>query len=452
MATEGKYNGWIVAGIFNGLQKLSIPIFGVISTMLLAKEALSKEQMGVWALFLTITSFVDQIRTALVKTSLIKYVNHSTEDEHKYVLSGALFINAIITIVLILLLGIFAHSLSMLLKAPELESMMYIFLIGMALLIPFSHFEWILYGKSEFKGLFWTYFVRQGIGLLLMLIFLLLKIHISLDMLVIFFCIGILLAMVIAYFYTRPHLTNSFALSGEWLKKLWHFGKYVFGSGISSWVFNNVGQMMLSPILGNTLFTASQSIANRVINLADIPSQVLSDILFPKSANKDNVGNKDLIKYYYEKTVGATLAFILPTVAFILIFPKFIILVLADKQYFDAIPYLQLVAITGIFLAYLKQWGVIIDSSGRPQVNFLLITFIAVIHILFTYLLVKGYGFLGSAYALIFTHLIAFIITQWLLNKYYGIKFMNCFKYAFQFYPEMLNVVIEKVQLKWKKA
>ena len=87
MTASAKYQGWIVSGIYNGLQKLSIPIFGVLSTMLLTKKAFPDvSDMCVWSLFLTVTSFVELFRQALVKTSLIKYLNHAKEEEQKYVL------------------------------------------------------------------------------------------------------------------------------------------------------------------------------------------------------------------------------------------------------------------------------------------------------------------------------------------------------------------------------
>src|SRR6187402_2142872 len=101
-------NGWLLAGVFNGLQKLSVPVFGVISTMILAHRALTKAEMGVWSMFLVVTSFVELIRQALVKTSLIKYINHSPKEKHKYVLSAALFLNTLITLTTLLVLWIFA--------------------------------------------------------------------------------------------------------------------------------------------------------------------------------------------------------------------------------------------------------------------------------------------------------------------------------------------------------
>ncbi|RYD78962.1 MAG: hypothetical protein EOP53_10345 [Sphingobacteriales bacterium] len=419
MMAPAKNNGWLLAGLYNGLQKLSVPIFGVISTMILAHWALTKTEMGVWSLFLVVTSFVELIRQALVKTSLIKYVNHSSKEEHKYVLSAAFFLNAVITSVLMVLMLLLAGYFANFLEAPELEPMLYIFFIGMLLLIPFSHFEWIMYSKSQFSALFWTFFFRQGISLLLMVAYLFFYDKISLNLLVVFYCIGIFVGIAVAYKYVRPHLQNTFVLSHEWVSKLWHFGKYVFGSGLSTLVFANASQLMLSPILGSTIYTASQSVAARVINLADMPSQVLSDMLFPKSARKEIAGNKDIIKYYYEKTVGATLCFTIPMVIFVVAFPKLIILIIAGPQYFDAIPYLQLISISGIFLAFLKQFGVILDSTGKPQVNFLSITIIALVHVLFTYFFIKQFGFIGAAYALLASHVVGFLFTQILLYKYF---------------------------------
>ena len=445
MSASAKYQGLIGMGIYNGLQKLSLPLFGVISTMILAHKALSKSDMGVWALFLVFTSFIELIRQGLVKTSLIRYINHSTESERKYVLTAALFLNAVITITLAVIMFFCAHWFATILKSPALESMLIIFEIGMILLIPFSHFEWIMYGKTIFKGLFWTYFVRQGVSLLLMVLVYLFTDKVTLNMLVIFYSAGILAGTIIAYFYVKEFFTRTFTISKEWIKTLWNFGKYVFGTGLSTLVFRSADQMMLSPLLGSTAFTASQSISLRVVNLADIPSQVLADMLFPKSASIEANRNPAMLKYYYEKAVGATLCFTIPIVAGMLIFAKFIVFILAGKEYYDAVPYLRLMSFTVIFLSFLKQFGVLTDSTGKPQVNFITISFLSVLLIVLCYFLIPPFGLLGAAYALLITHVAAFIISQAILKKNYQISFLNCFRYAFQFYPEMYKIIKEKI-------
>jgi hypothetical protein len=113
---------------------------------------------------------------------------------------------------------------------------------------------------------------------------------------------------------------------------------------------------MLSPLLGTTIYNASQNVAMRFVNLSDLPSQTLGDILFPKSASKENFNNPARLKYYYEKTVAASLCFVIPLVLVVLLLPKLIIFILAGPQYYDAVPYLQLISFTCIFLAFLKQY------------------------------------------------------------------------------------------------
>ncbi|RYE00812.1 MAG: hypothetical protein EOP44_08110, partial [Sphingobacteriaceae bacterium] len=166
MAGTNKYQSWIGPGLYGGLQKLSIPLFGVISTMLLAHKGLTKPQMGVWSLFLVITGFIEIMRESSVKTSLIKYLNSSAPENQVHVVSAALFLNILITALLFLALLFFGRYFATLLLAPELGSMLYIFLAGLILLIPFSHFTWILYAKIQFRGIFWIFVFRQGTTLL----------------------------------------------------------------------------------------------------------------------------------------------------------------------------------------------------------------------------------------------------------------------------------------------
>jgi O-antigen/teichoic acid export membrane protein len=445
-------NHLIKLGFYNGLQKLLIPLFGILSTMLLAKTVLSKGDMGVWSLFLVITSFVELFRQALVKTALIKFINSSHQEDHKKVLTAAFFLNAVITGILCLVFFFASPYIAAVLKAPELRHMLRVFSVGMIFLIPYSHFEWIMYGKTIFKGLFYTSLWRQGLTLLIICMHYLVFRNISLLQLVVYYCTGIFIGAITGYYYVKHLVRFKVDLSLQWIKYLWHFGKYVFGSGLSTLIFRNADQFMVSSMLANTSFVASQSISLRIINLADIPSQVLGDILFPKSAGINSDENPGLIKYYYEKAVGASLSFILPILIVILVFPKLIIFFLAGNGYYDAIPYLRTIAISTVFLAFLKQYGVIIDASGKPRVNLITITIIAFLHVVFLWLMIGFFGFIGAGYALLCSHLAGFIITQAVLKNKFGISWVNCLKRAFLFYPEMYRLFITRFLTvrKWK--
>ncbi|HWR32062.1 MAG TPA: oligosaccharide flippase family protein, partial [Chitinophagaceae bacterium] len=307
MTHASKYSTWIHSAFFGFLQKLSVPLSGLFITMILAHKALTKMEMGVWAIFMSITAIIELVRQGLVKTALIKFINHSSNTDQRFVVGAAFFLNVIITLIVAVLLFIFTPFLAGFLNAPQLESMLYILQGGLLLMIPFSHFEWLMYSKVLFKGLFWTYFFRQGITLVLVFLIFLFNTKVPLDVLVIIYNIGLLAGILVSWGYIRHLLLKSFVFSKEWVLKLTHFGKYVFASGLSTLVFRSADQIMLSPLLGTTTFNASQNIAMRFINLSDLPSQTLGDILFPRSSQAEISSNPSRIKYYYEKTVGASL-------------------------------------------------------------------------------------------------------------------------------------------------
>ena len=442
MAVHQKYAYWIHSGFYSSLQKLSVLFFGIGSIMLLTRW-LDKHEMGIWSLFLAIAAFIEIIRHGLVKNAVIKYLNSSAEEDKKLIYASALVLNILITALTGIVLFLLMDTLVTLLKAGELKRILYIFSIGLLFLIPFSHFEWIQNSHGAFKGIFWAWFWRQLITLLLIVITQLFYNRITLELLAIYYCVGIFVGALISYRFVRKYLTGTFIVTRTWLLRLWHFGKYVFGSNFSATIFRLTDLFFVSHFLFPAV-VALQSISARIVNLTDIPSQVIGDILFPKSAQSGTAGNSSRIKFLYEKSVGGVLAFVLPATLFIFIFPKFILLIIAGRQYTDAAPYLQLIILAGLFLPFLKQFGTIMDSTAKPKINFIVISIIALINVLLCYFLIRRYDLMGAGYALLLTHLTGFMITQNILNRYYQINFLNCFKYAVGFYPEMLDLFYQK--------
>lgn len=448
MKTNAKnYSTWLHLGFYGGLQRATVVVFGMLSTMVLAHKAIDPADMGVWSLYLIIAAFVEIIRHGLVKNSVIKYLNSSGTEEKNFVLTSAFVLNVIITVLLGILLIVFAKPIVSYLKAPQLESMIYWYGLALLSLIPFSQLEWIMLGRLQFKQLFWTYVVRQAVILFLQLGSVLIGIKVSLNMLVIFYATGIFCGALSGYFFIRSDLNFQFLFSKQWMRRLWDFGKYAFGTGVSNLVFRSTDSFMVSNILSSTVIVAEQGIALRVFNLIDIPSQLIGDIIFPKSSGVDP-NDKETIKNYYEKSVGATLSIILPAIFVVILFPKIPILFLAGSKYLDAIPYLQLLMFVSIFLAFLKQFGTITDSTGKPKINFLVTTGIALVNLVSCFFFIKNFAFVGAAYGLLGTHIISFVVTQSMMYKKYKIQFWNSFKYAFSIYPEIWKMLYTKLALR----
>ncbi|RZK73025.1 MAG: hypothetical protein EOO92_19190, partial [Pedobacter sp.] len=441
MGESSKYNSWVHAGFYSGLQKLSVPLSSIFITMILTKDVLTEIEVGIWGILMIATSILELVRQGLVKNAMVKYINSCEEADEKKVIAAGFYLNAIITVMVAIVLFFITPWLAKVQHAAPLKEMLYILQFGLLINIPFSHFEWLMYAKQKFKGLYWTYVVRQGVTLLLVACMLFIPFEQPLFVLVIIYNIAMLAGTLMAYKFVKGFIQNAFFVSKEWILKLFHFGKYAFASGISTLAFRNADQMLLPNILKTTIFNAYQGIALRIIALSDLPSQTLGDILFPKTAHSKNNSNPAVIKYYYEKTVGASLCIITPVLLFVFLFPKFIILILAKESYFPAIPYLRVVLFTAITLSFLKQFGIIMDSTGKQKHNLLAITLLAILQIVLCYIFITKYGLMGAGYALVISHAVGFILTQSMLYYYYKINFLNAFKFAIKFYPEFYHII-----------
>ena len=69
MFTHGK-GYWIRSGAYTILQRSSMLLFGVGSFMLLVRM-LSKEDFGVWSLFLSVATLFEVARNGLIQNALI---------------------------------------------------------------------------------------------------------------------------------------------------------------------------------------------------------------------------------------------------------------------------------------------------------------------------------------------------------------------------------------------
>lgn len=441
--SDNELKEWVRPAIFNGMQKISIPLFGIMSTALLAHKVLTKTEMGVWVNFLVLTTFVEMFRGGLVRASLIKYINFSEKDSHLKIMSSAFFLNFIISFVISILLLVTSSGIEGFLRSPGLGFILNFYAFAMIILVFFSHFEWLMYAHLAFKSLFYTYLVRQGSTFVGFLIYYLTAGETDIDGLVYIYVGGILLGSVVGFSYMKYLFKLKFIFSKFWIKTLWNYGKFVFGSNVSTLVLKSADQFLLSNITSAPAVVASQNISIRIINIADIPSQVAGDILFPKNSRPEISENRSMTKYYFEKSVGASLSIIFPVLIVLVFFPKILILLLAGNEYLDAVPYLRLIAFSIIIQVYMKQFGIIMDSSGFPRVNFWVVTIIAAIMIGFCYLFIPRFHLLGAAYALLSTYFLGFILSMIILYKYFKINILNTLKYGISFYPEICRIIIK---------
>ena len=425
---------WIRSAFYTFLQRFSLTIFGFLNLVLLTRS-LSKPQMGVWAGFLIITTIFEQTKSNLLKNAHIKYVSGHGDDHEKVVIASSSFlINVTISIIFIIFIIFFSSWLSRWLNmGSELGDMLKWFIPGLVFMVFFSHLEAVQQSFLDFKGGFAGNFVRQVFFFGVVFVFYILKIPISLSTLAMYQSISIGLGVIVIYWLTRPYLHFKFAATTAWIKKIIGYGGYIFGSGLLANICANIDQLMSGKLI-NTSAIASYNIASRINGLVDIPSYAASEILFPQASRAAVQEGKGKVKYLFERMVAILIAFNFPTAIFIILFPRFVTFIVAGHQYLDSVLILQLYMITGIIRPFQNQSANLLNSIGKPKLNFIINSCSLILFLCVNYLCVLKLGFYGAAVGTLIMNFLGVITWYFVMRRQVDFELSNVYTYAIDTY------------------
>jgi lipopolysaccharide exporter len=425
---------WIQSAFYTILQRFSITLFGLINFMVLIRS-LTKEQMGVWALFLVVTSIFETTKSGLLKNAHIRYVSSRREGDEKVVIaSSSLLINTAITGLFILFIWFFSIRLGSWLHAGnELSRMLRWFIPGLVGMVLFSHLEAIQQSHLDFRGVFAGYFVRQISFFILIIIHFAWKIPFSLTRLALYQSFCIFLGTFVIWIYSRKYLLHRFAPSLAWVKKIVGYGGYIFSSGMVANLFSNLDQIMTATFM-TTASVAYYNAASRINQLIDIPSYAAAEVLFPKISIASAQEGLDKVRYLFEKMVALLLCFTLPAALFIILFPKLVIAVIAGSRYAAAAPILQLYMVAGILRPMQNQSANLLNSIGKPGLCFAINALSLAANLVINYTCLYLIGFYGAALGTLITCVLGMTAWYFVIQRQIGARLTGIFRYMMEYY------------------
>lgn len=429
-------NYWIRSGFFSVLQRLSTVILGFGSFAILVRF-LDKEDFGIYVLFISVTSLIEVARIGLIQNGLIKFLNSEKEEEHADIISSSFILNIIISTISVILLIIIAPLLGALWNSDKIVTLFYLYSITAVVLIIFHQLNFLQQANLNFKGFFFTNLVRHGSFFLLILLeVFIFSFKPDLNRLVVYMTISAMLGSITSIGFSKKYFLLSRRINYEWIKKLFRYGKFVFGTNISSMIFGSIDQFMIGTILP-TSSVALFNAANRVNNLINIPVASAAAIVFPQSAKNSILHGKESSKLLYEKSVGILLALFLPALLIIFLFAEVIITIIAGIDYIEAADILKVIVITSLFYPFVRQFGTIMDSIGKPKINFYLLLIVSMMNIISNYIFITKYGKIGAAFGTLLTMSIFTLLTQIILKRTLGVQFNSIMFMVITSYKEL---------------
>ena len=395
--------------------------------------------MGAWSIFLAITSFLEVGLIGLIQNAAVKYLTTSSEDDYPLISTASLFLNLSLTALFAGLLFAFAHMIGAYFQTEEIAALFKIYCVTVFLLIPFYQFNFTQQANLDFKGIFWSNFGRKGLFFLVVLLTFILGYSIDLISLAYLQLAAALLGSATAFYFAKPYIRFSTKLDFKWVRELFQYGIFVCGTNLSTMLYKSIDRLMLGRIIGPAAVAIYEA-AIKVTNLIEVPSMSVASVVFPQGARQQASHGNAAVKKLYEKSVGAIFSLILPFIVFILLFPEFTIRVVAGKEYLEAVPILRLTILFGLFLPFAIQFGTVLDSIGKPKINFGFTLGGALLNLVFNYLFITKFGIIGAAYGTLTTYAITFVLNQILLYYMFKVKAYNAFYYALDFYKQAFNL------------
>ncbi len=439
---------WLRSGFFSILQRIVIVLFGFAGFFILIR-LFPKEEYGIWMLFMSFTTLTEVLRQGFIRNPLITYLNGSDEKDHNSIINASFILNVGTTVVLAAFILIFGKTLSILWNAEGLDVLLLLYVLTTVVLTFFSHYEYVLEAKLDFKKKFYVYFIRHGLFLFYILWYVYFDLELTLVNLTLAQLATIIITTVQLFFYSRKYLSFSISIDKGWIKKMFSFGKYTFGTNLSSMIMGNVDQWMLSSII-SPVAVAIYNPAIRIAHLVDVPSMSVASIVFPKVASRVKEEGGKAAKYLYEKSVGLILAILLPMLLLILIFPDFVIYFIAGEAYSDSIPILQVTILYSIFIPFGRQFGIIVDGMGLPKISFYFVILKVIINVICNYFFISHFGVIGAAWGTLCSLLIGFILNTVYLQRKIDMKLMNIPVHILSFYKDGLHFTMNFLKSKFQ--
>lgn len=435
MVKEGN-KGFIKSGIFSFGQRFSGILFG-FGTFFFLVRVYPKSTFGAWALFMAITAVIEVARNGLIRNANIRFINYE-ESHASEINTASLFLNVMFSLTACLVLYFVAPLFADLWNIPEMIQMLRYYNLTILVMTFNSQFEYLLFAHKDFKGAFAGTAIRFGVLFLFVLTAFFLTFTPALTDLILVQAFAAFISSCVLFLFARKHFRFSRKLSKKWILDLLGFGKYTFGTNISSMLNRYIDQAMVGAMIAPAA-VAGYNAAIRVSTLIEAPTLAIASVVFPETAKKIKTGGKEAVKDVYEKSVGAILAITLPGLIFALIFPEFIILLIAGKEYLDAATILQVTILYSLFIPFARQFGTIFDSIGKPKLNFMFVVGNAVLNGIFNYIFIKSYGINGAAYGSLTAYALIFCGHQYVLNKQLGVSTLSTFKNMIVVYQKLFT-------------
>ena len=354
-------------------------VLGLASFALLART-LSKSELGVWAIFMAVSTLSDMLRNGWVGKPLIKfYASQEKDSGRREILGTAWYMGITASIVLGVIVTVVFVGIAYWSHNDDYYLYAVFFLPLVLFNLPMNMSRWVLNAKIRFDQMMWLRIFLQsiffiGIGLEYYYDFGLWFIFMS-YVAASFSSSAITLIKGWGQITTLPHRSKSTR------QQLASFGKYSMGSQISGSLLRSSDTFIIGIFMGERA-VALYEVPMRLVNLIDIPLRALVSYSFPMLSGAFRQKSQADFQEQYERAVGFAFLLLLPVALLTFVFAETLVVWMGGEEYREAALIMRMFSIYMGFTAIDRYVGVGLDVVNRPRRNYYKVLVMLAINVL----------------------------------------------------------------------
>jgi Na+-driven multidrug efflux pump len=97
-----------------------------------------------------------------------------------------------------------------------------------------------------------------------------------------------------------------------------------------------------------------------------------------------------------------------------------------------------------------RQFGMAMDSSGRPHLNFALLLFALIVNIISNVVFIHFLGVIGAAYGTLVSYVIISVAGHFMLKRIFDVSMINVFSFMLMYYRNAFHFAVDFVKPGWR--
>jgi O-antigen/teichoic acid export membrane protein/glycosyltransferase involved in cell wall biosynthesis len=395
---------------------LALQGFALLSFMLLAR-LLTLEEMGIWALWITLATLVDMTRQGFIQNGLVRFAALEPEATPCW-LTAAFVLNKIILMGMLFALALLILPLSMWFDMPELV-MLACWVMPVWLLQATLRFsEAVQVTRQDFRGIFIANVLNGGVQFGFAGWFFLHQQAPTLLQLLSLQGVGAFTALVFTGLFFNKYFTFG-RFEKARLVQLYDYGKHVGGTNFFSLLFQRLDTLLVGAFL-TPAAVGIYNVATRLNGLLDLPLNGLSLADYPKVAGA--FAKAEPPGEIFNRAVRRLVTVQAPLCLLLILGAGWAVDMLAGEKYHAAVPLLQVLAVAGLVKPWGRTFGMMLDAAGLPHLNFRMLILSFGINLALNLALIPGFGVTGAACGTALGLVLTIAIGQKFLGKIFNIK------------------------------